>query len=93
MWTVGGARNYFCLSNTKRNKALSLHFQLSFFSYTSLVLAFSSIVAADLGFTICFVGPVNSSFTGHWSIRFECCRTNFTASVANFCRDLLRKCS
>lgn len=32
------------------NKALSLHFQLIFFSYTSLVLAFSSVVVTDLGF-------------------------------------------
>lgn len=65
MWIVGGAGNYFCVSIPVRKKTLSLHFQLSFFSCTPLVLAFSSIVVADLGFTVCFVGGVSSSFLGH----------------------------
>lgn len=38
---------------TPTGKKHSLYFQLCFFSHTTIVLAFGSVVVADLGFTMC----------------------------------------
>lgn len=37
----------------------------AFLSHTTIVLAFGSVLVADLGFTMCFVEGVRSSFPGH----------------------------
>lgn len=63
MWIVGGAGNYFCASNPNRKKSTLYTSNSTFFPTT--VLAFGSVVAADLGFTICFIESVSGSFPGH----------------------------
>lgn len=64
MWIVGGAGNYFCVSNPNRKKTLFILPTL-LFSHTTIVWAFGSVVVADLGFTICFVESVSNSSPGH----------------------------
>lgn len=63
MWEEQGITSVY---QTPTGKKRSLYTSNSafFLPHTSLVLAFGSVVAADLGFTACFVGGANSSFPG-----------------------------
>lgn len=62
LWEEQGITSVY---QTPTGKKHSLYFQLCFFSHTTIVLAFGSVVVADLGFTMCFVEGVRSSFPGH----------------------------